>query len=350
MPEEFLNTTESFKPWTEQHAPQRILAIRLQAFGDTFIAISYLQSLRNILPKNTKLDIMVREEFKNIAINLDLFDNVYILKGGNRTRYQLLYLIPLLIKLKFRKYDVILDLQNNFISNIIRKFITPLCYTEFDRLSSQHAGIRTKQTINKANIGTITENYNYTFKNKQTAKHIIDKYNWKPGEKLIVLNPAGAFENRNWETNKYIELAKQLLKDYDSNLRFVVFGTYKISEKVKQLEDALGDKLINLIEETSQSEALALMQKIDLMISEDGALLHMAYLSQKNTIAIIGPTRSDWMNPKLPHTHFFTADNLECGNCMLEKCKLPRTLCMEQVTVQMVFDKAVEFLKATTNA
>ena len=338
------------KPWTKTEPPKNVLAIRLQAFGDTFIAISYLQSLRNKLPKETQLDILVREEFKDIPLNLELFDNVYILKGGNRTRHQLLNLIPILFTIKLKKYDVVLDLQNNLISNITRKFIGPKSFVEFDRYSANHAGKRTLETINQAGIAAIQENYQYRFKHTNKAVEILEEKGWVRGQKLIALNPGGAHENRNWGIEKFIGIAKKLLVKYGNDLKFVIIGNYKITDKAKAIENELGEYVINLIEDTTQTEALGIIQLIDLMISEDGALLHMAYLSGKNTIGIIGPTRSDWMDPKFSHTYFFTSDDLECGNCMQATCKLPNTICMERVSVDMVFDEAVKFLNATVHA
>jgi heptosyltransferase-2 len=336
---------DTHKVWTGKHLPKKILAIRLHALGDTLIALSYLQNLRDQLPKETTIDFLVKKEYSNIPKNLTIFNQVYCASGpGYKT--QAFSLVPALFKILFKKYDVVLDLQNNTLSNYIRKWINPACYVEFDRFSGKHACVRNKNTINQAGFVTVTESDHYDLVNKAAGKKILADHGVAPGDKIIVLNPAGAFLNRNWPLPNYITLAKLLIREYGKGVKFLVLGTGKIKDKANRLKEALQDQLIDLVNKTSQAEALAMLQDIDLMVSEDGALLHMAYLSKKNTIGIIGSTRSDWVNPKLEHTYFFTSDDMACGNCMLEICKYKTNECMERVTPEMVLEKALLFLKS----
>jgi heptosyltransferase-2 len=72
--------------------------------------------------------------------------------------------------------------------------------------------------------------------------------------------------------------------------------------------------------------------------------MHIAYLSGKNTVAILGSTRSDWVNPKMAHTFFFTSDDIECGNCMLEVCKFKTNFCMMRISSEQVLKRVLKFL------
>ena len=49
-------------PWKKKTLPRRVLAIRLQAMGDMVITLPYLQHLRNMLPDNSRIDLLTREE------------------------------------------------------------------------------------------------------------------------------------------------------------------------------------------------------------------------------------------------------------------------------------------------
>lgn len=342
-----MNQENPFKPWKKKGLPKKILAIRLQALGDTVIALSYLQYLREQLPAETQIDFLVRNEFDEIPANLQLFNTVYSLSGGNKIRNQFIGLLPHLFKIKKADYDVVLDLQNNIVSNFVRAFVNPLCYVRFDRFSSKHACQRNAETINKAGVIQVKESYHFNFKNPNCGSDILEKNGWKKGSKLILLNPAGAFSNRNWPTQNYIDVANQLINEYDSSLFFLLLGTEKIAEKAKEIKKALGDKVITLINQTSQIEVLAIVQETCLCITEDGALMHMAYLSGKKTIGLLGSSRSDWHNPKLAHTFCFTSDDLECGNCMLSTCKFHTNFCMTRISSEHVYEKAVLFLNST---
>lgn len=138
------------KAWQEGRPPKRILAIRLQAMGDVVISLPYLQYLRRSLPEGVQLDFLTCAESAGIPSNIVLFDRVYRLGGGRRYKLQLLYAICLLPALLLRRYDLILDLQNNQLSRMLRKVLRPRAWTAFDRFSPKPAGERNRITIESA--------------------------------------------------------------------------------------------------------------------------------------------------------------------------------------------------------
>jgi ADP-heptose:LPS heptosyltransferase len=107
------------KPWNKKDPPKRILAIRLQAMGDLVITLPYLQALRNALPSSVQLDLLTREEVDSIPRNIHLFDKIYSIGGGRNSKKILLHTFLLLPRLWIRRYDIIIDLQNNLISDIV---------------------------------------------------------------------------------------------------------------------------------------------------------------------------------------------------------------------------------------
>src|SRR6202007_216498 len=114
--------------------------IRLQATGDVTIMLPYIQSLRTQLPKETQIDLLVREECKGIPQHLNLVDNLHVLKGGRNTKLQLISFISMLPKLWLNKYDVLLDLQNHRLSGVMRKLLGIKIFSVFDRTSGNFAG------------------------------------------------------------------------------------------------------------------------------------------------------------------------------------------------------------------
>ena len=107
------------KPWTKNTPPKRVLAIRLQAMGDLVITLPYLQALRQSLPPGTRIDLLTREEVAPIPRNIYLFDKVYAIGGGRNFKKILFYSLLLLPRLFSRRYDMILDLQNNLVSKLV---------------------------------------------------------------------------------------------------------------------------------------------------------------------------------------------------------------------------------------
>src|SRR6266702_504513 len=120
------------RPWTKETPPRRVLAIRLQAMGDMAITLPYLQGLRETLPPDTQLDLLTREEVAPLSQNIYLFDNIYTIGGGRNLKKILFYTLLLIPRLWLRRYDVIIDLQNNIVSRIVRRSLRPAAWCEFD--------------------------------------------------------------------------------------------------------------------------------------------------------------------------------------------------------------------------
>jgi ADP-heptose:LPS heptosyltransferase len=332
------------KKWEKRNMPRRLLAIRLQAMGDLVITLPYLQGLRNKLPEGTELDLLTREEVESIPKNLKLFDHVYSIGGGRNWEKQLFYAYLLLPKLLLRRYDVVIDLQNNSLSKTVRKTIMPTAWSEFDRFAPVPAGECTRMAIEAIGLGECGGASGFKLK---TGDSCIDKLlkenGWDSRSKLVLLNPAGAFENRNWPIENYVLFAELWLEKFPFT-QFVTMGTDFISVKANYLKQQLGDRMINLLSITTPVQAFAIIQTIQFALSEDSGLMHMAWTSGTPTLALFGSTRRDRAAPLGKHTMLLSSSDLSCGNCMLAECKFGDNHCITRYSAQYVFEKGVSLL------
>jgi len=333
------------KPWKKKKLPKRILAIRLQAMGDTIITLPYLQALRNTLPAGTRIDFLTRKDVAPIPQSLALFNKVYCVKGGHNSRKRLLYTCLLLPRLLLNRYDVIIDLQNNQVSQLVKRFLNPHAWSEFDRFSPIAAGERTRLTIESIGLGPCFIDSRFVFKHPPQVDQVLKNNGWDGKSKLVILNPAGAFITRNWNLDNYVNFAKRWL-NHAPDTQFIVTGVSSIAEKALYCKQQLGDKLINLVEKTSPAQAFAIVQKAQFVLSEDSGLMHMAWVSNIPTIALFGSTRSDWSRPLNKHSLLLSSDDLSCGNCMLETCIHGDVRCLTRYTPQLVFEKITAFLQS----
>lgn len=332
------------KPWTKEKPPRRILAIRLQAMGDLVITLPYLQELRNTLPASVQLDLLTRKEVDSIPQNIHLFDKVYSIGGERNFKKQLLSTFSLLPKLFFRRYDIIIDLQNNILSKIVRKAVRPTAWSVFDRVSPIAAGERTRLTIEAVGLGKNKINSNFRLRDQSGGIGLLNRNGWNEKDKLIILNPAGAVATRNWNIQNYIKFAFLWLNRFPDT-KFLVLGTSFITEKATLLKNELGDHLINLVTQTSPLDAFAVLQHVSLVLSEDSGLMHMAWVSGIPTIALFGSTRSDWSRPLGPHSILFDSSDLPCGNCMQSICKFGDVHCLTRYTPEFIFNHAVSLIQ-----
>ena len=331
------------KPWNKKKPPGRVLAIRLQAMGDVVITLPYLQAFRNALPSSSRLDLVTLEENESIPHSIELFDKIYSIRGYRNLKKQLAFTCLLLPKILLRRYDVVLDLQNNIISRIIRKTVIPDAWSEFDKFSPIAAGERTRLTIEAVGLGQNFPASHFILKNEFNLDALLMKNGWDGTSAMVVLNPAGAFETRNWPAKNYVDFARLWLGLFPTT-QFLILGIDLIAAKANFFKTELGNKLVNLVNQTTPVQAFALIQKVKFVLSEDSGLMHMAWVSGIPTLAMFGSTRSDWSTPLGNHSLLLNSSDLECGNCMLQICKYGDTHCLTRYTPEMVFEKAVTLL------
>lgn len=329
----------SAKKWTKKNPPKRLLAIRLQAMGDLVITLPYLHALRNALPPDTKLDLITLEENKSIPQSIKLFDKIYSIRGYRNFKNQLAFTLLLLPKILSCRYEVVIDLQNNLISKIVRKTVRPQAWSEFDRFSPIAAGESTRLTIEAIGLGKNFPVSNFKLKNESNLQVLLKKNGWDGTSSIVILNPAGAFETRNWPLKNYVDFAKLWLNIFPAT-QFLILGVISIAAKADYFKSELGSKLINLVNKTLPEEAFAIIQSAKFVLSEDSGLMHMAWVSGIPTLAMFGSTRSLRSRPLGNHTVLLDSSDLECGNCMLKFCKYGDTHCLARYSPKMVFEKA----------
>src|SRR5258708_17622818 len=332
------------KPWTKKILPRRVLAIRLQAMGDMSITLPYLQGLRDTLPPGTQLDLLTREKVAPLSENIDLCDNIYTIGGGRNLKKILFYTLCLIPRLWLRRYEVIIDLQNNIVSRIVRKMLRPAAWSEFDRFSKVAAGERTRLTIEAVGLGQCRMNNHFRLKDDNRGPALLKKNGWNGIDPLVVLNPAGFVATRNWSIPNYVQFARLWLDRFPDS-RFLILGTSFIAEKASRLKDELGDRLLNLVDQTTPLDAFAVLQKTSLVLSEDSGLMHMAWISGIPTMVLFGSTSSYWSRPLGDHSHFLDSSDLPCGNCMQSICRFGDIHCLTRYTPELVLRQALSLVQ-----
>jgi ADP-heptose:LPS heptosyltransferase len=333
------------KQWSKKKMPSGILAIRLQAMGDMVITLPYLQRLRRTMPPGTRIDFLTREEVDSIPQSIVLFDKVFTIKGGRNLKKQLFYTGLLLPQLLLRRYDVVIDLQNNIVSRMVRKTLMPKAWSEFDRFSAIAAGESTRLTIEATGLGKCCADASgFRFKTGVDNTGLLKENGWDGISELVVLNPAGAFTTRNWPVENYTGFAELWLKRFPQT-QFLVIGVNAINEKASLFKAKLGNRLINLVNKTTPVQAFAIIQKARLVVSEDSGLMHMSWVSGIPTLAMFGSTKSSRSCPLGDHSLLLHSSDLPCGNCMLEECAFGDIHCLTRYTPELIFEKALTLIK-----
>src|SRR5713101_6940988 len=115
----------------------------------------------------------------------------------SRSERRQLMLTPLLApQLWARRYDVVLDLQNNRVSRTIRRLVRPRAWAAFDRTSPLPAGERTRRTIEAAGFPLPYVEAVLPLRDPSLGVDVLRHAHWDPARGFVVLSPAGAFPSR----------------------------------------------------------------------------------------------------------------------------------------------------------
>jgi ADP-heptose:LPS heptosyltransferase len=329
------------RPWRETRPPRRVLAIRLQAFGDVVITLPYLRALGQSLPQ-VAIDLVTRQEDTALPRATGLFRCVDGLGGGRSERRQLLLVPPVLPRLTARRYDVVLDLQNNRVSRTIRRALHPRAWASFDCISPISAGERTRQTIARAGFLLDRVDAVLPLGRPAAGDAILRQAGYDPSGELIVLSPAGAFTTRNWPIERYVRFVE--VWPAERRAQFAVLGLAAVADKAAALASALGGRLLNLAGGTDPVEAAAIVQRASLVVAEDCGLMHVAWVSGVPTLALFGSSRHVWSAPIGRHTECLHSGDLECGGCLQPTCRYGDVRCLTRWSAEDVVERALALI------
>jgi len=323
----------------------RILAIRLQATGDVVITLPYLNFLKRLLPE-AELDLLTREESAPIPRSLALFSRIFAIGGGRSFKRQCLSTLTLVPRLLGRGYDAVLDLQNNEISRWVTLALRPERRCRFDKVSPLSAGERTRIAIDESGLGPVGIDTDLRPRDDTTALTLLRSAGLRPEDRLVILNPAGAFPSRNWPLPSYVRFARAFQEMDSRPVKFLVLGLPGLREKAEYLRAELGEGLLDLVGRTTPDEAFALVREADLVLSEDSGLMHMSWVSGVPTLALFGSSRGDWSRPLGERSLCLDSSDLECRFCMEVECRFGDVRCLTRRDPREVAELAIRLMSS----
>ena len=155
---------------------------------------------------------------------------------------------------------------------------------------------------------------------KSGAKQQLVDFGVDLSKKTVALG-VGSTNSRakRWLPERYAELNHRLQTEMDVNVILVGAESEKdVSEAVAKLSKK---QPIDLTGKTDLAEAVALLSAIDLLISNDMGLAHVAPATGTATIAIFGPTNGETTRPYSFNSEVIRKD-VECSPCMLRDCPI----------------------------
>jgi heptosyltransferase-2 len=301
---------------------EKILIIALPGIGDALLATPMIELLRRAKPQ-AELHVLVMFKATKEMFEADPFvDKVhyYDLIGGSK-----LSAIKAVLALRREAFDISINIypQNRREYNAIALMIGAK-----KRVGVLYRRLGT-QNLNWLNTDTITEDdslhcveenvklltciginhelteatlpplrLNLSSDHSQFANNWISEHGLDDKRLLIGMHAGTAlFKNhikRRWAPEKFAALAKQLTADLGATV-LLFGGPDDISANEIILRQA-GDS-VTFVKASNLLDSVAVMKKLNLFISNDSSLMHIAGALALPTVAIFGPTNETYVHP-----------------------------------------------------
>lgn len=155
------------------------------------------------------------------------------------------------------------------------------------------------------------------------------------GTRLVAFAPGAEFgPAKRWPSNHFAELAKIVRKNHP-DVQIVMLGSPKDREVCDEIA-AAQPWLLNLAGVTTLDEAIAILAKADVVVSNDSGLMNIASALNRPIIGLYGPT--DWKHtPPFSEVAKIVSLNLDCAPCQQRVCPLGHHNCMRNLSAEMVW-------------
>ena len=353
----------------EEQEVRKILVLCLPGIGDTLLFTPALRALRShypeaqiwalvmfrgsceILEKNPNIDRVILWEFIKQGVLRSLkflytlrrerFDISVIAYPANRIEYSLVHLLAGAKKRFGHRYN------HRDLSSL--NFLHGHTIEEDDGRHNVEENLTLLHLLGVGDPEDTSLELSLDDGDRAFAQHWIERHRLE--EDLLVGFHAGTAEFKNqarrrWAKEKFAALGDLL--SIERGARVLIFG----GPDERQLKEDIRKKMNRpavIVSDTTMRQSAALIERCDLFISNDSALMHTAAALRVPCTVIFGPTNPKWVYPWGTRYRIVRLD-LPCSPCFYYSarpltCSRGDFACIDKIEVAEVMRAVEELLK-----
>lgn len=162
------------------------------------------------------------------------------------------------------------------------------------------------------------------------------------GKPVVGINPGGHRSNRRWSPANFADVADRLIEQEG-----VVIGLLGGPGEENIAEAVLGgmrNDAINLSGRLTLEELTCVISRLDVLITNDSAPMHIAAAVGTPQVALFGPENPDTFHPYTdPELYEVVYAEVGCRPCRMDDCIQP--VCLDLITPESVVDKCRMLLR-----
>ncbi len=320
---------------------KNILVVRLSSLGDVLLTTPLIRSLKKKYA-HANIDFLVKPQFVE-AVKFNPYLNEVIEYSVSKPK-------ETIKKLKTKKYDLVVDLQNNFRSAKIRRALG-VKYFIFQKPNFEKFMLVHFKKNLFGGVFPIPLRYIQSVKGLTPDNKGLDLFvpeNVEPSLKdnvnYIGFCPGSKHFTKMYPKEYFIELGKLLSAE---GYNIVVFGGRDDEKICKEISSQIPNA-INLFNDNQLLQTARNMQYCKAVVCNDSGLMHTAAAVGTPVVAIFGSTVKEFGFVPFGVKNIILENNsVSCRPCShigKDKCPKKHFACMRELTPELVFKNTIKLL------
>ena len=177
---------------------------------------------------------------------------------------------------------------------------------------------------------------------ERLAGTLLARHGLQDGRLLVGMAPGASYgPAKKWFPERFSSVADRLVDGFSAQI--VLFGSPEDNDTAATVQVRAKYPMFDLTGKTSLREAIALMSRCRLFISNDSGMMHVAAALGVPTVAIFGSTNPATTSPP-GRNHIIIHKDVACSPCLKTDCPTDFK-CMDLIGVDDVYEAAVRMLK-----
>ena len=184
-----------------------------------------------------------------------------------------------------------------------------------------------------------------TDKERSRAEDILANYGVTGRDVLVGVNPGSTYgPAKRWPPERYAALCDKIQTNRAA--RIIIFGGSVEEATGRQISALMKHGCIDLCGRTTLREAVALIEKCQLFVTNDSGLMHVASAFDVPLVAIFGSTNPITTGPSSSRSRIIRVP-VPCSPCLKPECPEDHS-CMKEITIDQVYAAADALIAETS--
>jgi len=347
-----------------RHGKQKILIVLIAGIGDLILASKAMRAIRNGFPE-AEIHLLTSTDAAPLAKHYDFLSQVWAfpIRELRVSKLHLFSILRILRTLRKFSFDEVIDLYHvGSVKGALKMGALFLTLKATEKIGHDAHGFGLFLTRGvpadffdhrhfATSMAKLTEfaggvpdergiEVFWDPNCEQRCKDIVDRK--RSNRPLIGINPGGDRKNRRWDPRRYAAVADRLADCFDASI--LLFGGPGEEGIAGEVRRNMNRHVTDLAGKLSLDELAFIISRLDLLVTNDSAPMHMAAATHTPVVALFGPEDPLLMGPYTrPGLFRVICHPLLCRPCITKHCAHVR--CLDLIDPGEVVETCIDLLK-----